>query len=333
MNKEKILVARATFDDILDRLDAYFDVERNLEDRPFSPEQLGARIDGKVGALLMGGERIDEALLAANPQLRAVCNCAAGFNNFDLEAITRRGVIATNTPHVSNESVADLAWALMMAAARRLREADDYVRSGQWHGFAYDLMIGADLHGRTLGIAGMGGIGQAIARRAAGFGMRVVYHNRRPVPQSIEEACRATWCSKDALLAEVDHLVLTLPYAEETKHFIGAAELRAMKPGATLVNVARGGIVDDRSLAQALHEGRLGGAALDVFENEPRVHPELLTAPRLIMSPHIGSASVPARRALANLAVDNLIAALGYGEQAGNPPSILNPEVLAATTA
>lgn len=331
--KEKVLVARATFADILERLDEYFEVERNASDEPLSAQQLRERLTGKAGALLMGGERIDEPLLQAHPQLRAACNCAAGFNNFDLEAMTRHGVIATNTPDVSNESVADLAWSLMMAAARRLAEADRFVHSGEWKGFAYDLMIGADVHGSTLGIVGMGRIGQAIARRASGFGMRVVYHNRSRLPSSAELACRAEWLPKEALLSCADHVVLTLPFTDATWHFIGEPELRLMKRTATLVNVARGGVLDDLALARALHEGRLGGAGLDVFENEPRVHPELLGAPRTVFSPHMGSATVAARRALANLAVDNLIAALGHGPQAGRPPSLLNPQVQARRAA
>ncbi|KQR77161.1 D-glycerate dehydrogenase [Burkholderia sp. Leaf177] len=326
--KPKVLVARATFPDILERLEAHFELDRNMDDVPLTPEQLRLCIADKTGAMLMGGERIDGALIEHAPHLRAVSNCAAGYNNFDLAAITRAGIIATNTPDISNESVADLAWGLLISAARRIPESDVHVRSGTWKGFAYNLFLGVDLHHSTLGIMGMGRIGQAIARRAAGFRMKVIYHNRTRLDADIEEACNASYVPRDELLHEADHVVLTLPYSVEAHHTIGAAELAAMKPTATLVNVARGGIVDDAALANALRQGKLAGAGLDVFENEPALHPSLFDAPNLVMSPHIGSATTAARRALANLAVDNLLAALDVGHDAGRPPNILNPEVL-----
>jgi gluconate 2-dehydrogenase len=326
--KEKILLARATFPDIIGRLEAVFDVERNESDVQFAPAELRRRMADKAGAILMGGERIDADLIAHAPHLRAVSNCAAGYNNFDLPAITQAGIIATNTPEVSNETVADLAWALMFAAARRIVDSDAFVRSGEWAGFAYNLFLGVDLHRSTLGIIGMGRIGQAIARRAAGFQMTVLYHNRTRLDEMLERACNAVYVSKEELLRRADHVMLTLPYSAAAHHTIGAPELAQMKATATLVNVARGGIVDDAALGAALQEGRIGAAALDVFEGEPAVHPALLAAPNLVMSPHIGSASTAARRALADLAVDNLFAALGYGATPGRPPSILNPEVL-----
>jgi gluconate 2-dehydrogenase len=325
---DKVLVARATFPDIIGRLEEHFEVERNEADVPFSPAQLTRRMADKTGALLMGGERIDAALIAAAPKLRAVCNCAAGYNNFDLPAITRAGIVATNTPDVSNESVADLAWALMMAAGRRLVDSNAFVRSGEWKGFAYNLYLGVDLHRSTLGVLGMGRIGQAIARRAAGFRMQVLYHNRTPLDPAIERECGATYVSKAELLKRSDHLVLALPYSATAHHAIGAAELACMRPTATLTNVARGGVVDDAALGAALAAGRIAAAALDVFEGEPVVDPALLAAPNLLLSPHIGSATTATRRALANLAVDNLLAALGFGPTPGRPPSILNPEVL-----
>jgi lactate dehydrogenase-like 2-hydroxyacid dehydrogenase len=224
--------------------------------------------------------------------------------------------------------VADLAWALMMAAGRRLVDSNDFVRSGEWKGFAYDLYLGVDLHRSTLGILGMGRIGQAIARRAAGFQMKVLYHNRTPLDPALERACGATYVTKAELLKRSDHLILTLPYSAAAHHAIGAAELACMRPTATLTNVARGGVVDDAALGGALKAGRIAAAALDVFEGEPVVSPALLSAPNLVMSPHIGSATTATRRALANLAVDNLVAALGFGPTPGRPPSILNPEVL-----
>lgn len=325
---KKVLVARATFPDIVDRLRQHFEVDLNERDVPFSYEELVARIDGKDGAMLMGGERIDAALLDRNPQLAAVCNCAAGYDNFDMDAITSRGVIATNTPVVSNESVADFAWTLMLAAARRTRDADLFVRSGHWRGFAYNLMLGHDVHGTTLGIIGMGRIGQAIARRARGFGMTVLYNNRNRLSTAIEEETGSEFVDRDELLSRSDHVVLALSQSADSRHLIGASELERMKPTATLVNIARGGIVDDAALADALARGIIAGAALDVFEGEPNVVPELLDAPNVLLTPHMASASVMTRRALADLAVDNLIASLGEGPRAGTPPSILNPEVL-----
>ncbi|MES2535723.1 MAG: D-glycerate dehydrogenase [Pseudomonadota bacterium] len=326
--KQKILIARATFPDIIDRLEEYFIVERNVTDVRYTHAQLCEKLRDKSGAILMGGERIDQAVLDAAPELKAVSNCAAGYNNFDLDALTRAGVIATNTPYVSNESVADMAWALMLAASRRIVEADAFVRSDAWQGFAYNLFLGVDLHGSTLGIIGMGGIGQAIARRATGFGMRTLYYNRSRLPASIEDACHATAASKEDLLRESDHVILMLPYSAQAHHTIGAPELALMKRTAVLVNIARGGIVDDAALAQALSEGRIAAAGLDVVEGEPQVHPALKKLPNVVLTPHIGSATTMTRRALANLAVDNLIAAMGHGPSAGNPPSILNPEVL-----
>ena len=331
--KEKVLVARATFPDILDRLAEHFDVERNDSDVPFTPAELRRRIADKDGAMLMGMERIDDEVIAAAPRLRAVSNCAAGYNNFDLPALTRAGIIATNTPEVSDESVADMAWALLLGASRRVRDSDAFIRSGSWQGFAYNLFLGVDLHGSTLGIIGMGRIGRAIARRAAGFRMKVLYHNRRRLEPALEAEANAVHVGKDELLRQADHVVLVLPYSAEAHHLIGAAELAQMKPTATLVNIARGGIVDDVALAAALSEGRIAAAALDVFEGEPTVHPALLAAPNLTVTPHIGSASTQTRRALANLAVDNLIAAMGRGPAAHRPRFVLNPEARGARRA
>ncbi|WP_345817074.1 D-glycerate dehydrogenase (plasmid) [Paraburkholderia sp. PREW-6R] len=326
--KPRILLARATFPDIIERLEAHFDVERNATDQPFSADELRRRMADKTGAMLMGAERIDAALIAACPQLRAVANCAAGYNNFDLPAITKAGIIATNTPDISNDSVADLAWGLLIAASRRMVESDQHVRSGSWRGFAYNLFLGVDLHHSTLGIVGMGRIGRAVARRAAGFDMKVMYHNRSRLDPELERASGARYVPLDELLAQADHVMLTLPYSVDAHHLIGAPQLAQMKRTATLVNIARGGIVDDAALAQALKDGTIASAGLDVYENEPALHPELLHAPHLVMTPHTGSATTAARRALANLAVDNLLAALDVGPAAGRPPCILNPEVL-----
>jgi gluconate 2-dehydrogenase len=327
---DKVLVARAAFPDIVDRLRAHFDVEDNPSDTVFDKAQLIARLQGKVGAFTTGSERIDVEVLVACPQLRAVCNMAVGYNNIDVAACTARGVIITNTPDVLTETTADFGFALMMAAARRIAESEHYLRRGEWTKWHYDQLVGSDVHGATLGILGMGRIGQAIARRGAlGFGMPVIYHNRSRLAPEIEAALNARYVDKATLLRESDHLVLVLPYSAASHHAIGAAELAQMKPTATLTNIARGGVVDDAALAEALKARRIAAAGLDVYEGEPKLNPALLAVPNVVLTPHIASASVATRRAMASLAVDNLIAALGCGPQAGRPPTPVNPEVLA----
>jgi glyoxylate/hydroxypyruvate/2-ketogluconate reductase len=327
--KPSILVARAVFPDVVDRLREYFDVEDNPDDRVYTKAELIQRLQGKLGAFTTGSVPIDAEVLDANPQLRAVCNMAVGYNNFDVAACTARGVLCTNTPDVLTETTADFGFALMMAAARRIAESEHSLRRGEWTRWYYDQFVGSDIHGATLGILGMGRIGQAIARRGAhGFGMRVIYHNRSRLDASTEAACKASYVDKGRLLREADHLVLVLPYSSASHHTIGAAELALMKPSATLTNIARGGIVDDAALAKALAERRIAAAGLDVFEGEPAVHPDLLTLPNVVLTPHIASATVATRRAMANLAADNLIAALGFGPNAGRPPTPINAEVL-----
>jgi gluconate 2-dehydrogenase len=234
-----------------------------------------------------------------------------GYNNFDVDAMVRHGVMATNAPDVLTETTADFGFALMMATARRITESEHFLRRGEWKKWRYDMFAGADVHGSTLGILGMGRIGQGIARRGAlGFGMDVIYHNRSRLDASIESELKATYVSKEELLKRADHLVLVLPYSPASHHAIGAAELKQMKPTATLVNLARGGIVDDAALAEALRNRTIAAAGLDVFEGEPSVHPALLTVPNVVLTPHIASATMPTRRAMADLAADNLISFL-----------------------
>jgi gluconate 2-dehydrogenase len=329
--KPQVLIARAIFPEVVDRLRLHFEVEDNPQDVIHGRAALAERLKGKQGALTTGSERIDAELLDANPQLRAVCNMAVGYNNIDLPACTARGVLATNTPDVLTETTADFGFALMMATARRITESEHFLRRGEWTRWSYDMFIGPDVHGATLGILGMGRIGMAIARRGAlGFGMKVLYHNRSRLPEEQEAPIAARYVDKATLLREADHLVLVLPYSAQSHHAIGAAELAQMKPTATLTNVARGGIVDDAALAVALRERRIAAAGLDVFEGEPKVHPALLELSNVVLTPHIASASLATRRAMAELAADNLIAALGCGPQAGRPPSLLNPELLRA---
>jgi gluconate 2-dehydrogenase len=327
MNKPRILVARAIFPETLARLQQHFDVESNQADESWSGSRLIEKLRDKVGALTTGGDRIDGAVLAACPALKICANMAVGYNNFDIEAMTAHGVLATNAPDVLTETTADFGFALLMAAARRMAESEHFLRAGRWTTWRYDMFAGVDVHGTTLGILGMGRIGQGIAKRGAhGFGMKVIYHNRSRLDADTELECKARFVSKEELLKTADHLVLVLPYSSASHHAIGAAELALMKPTATLTNIARGGIVDDAALAGALRDKRIAAAGLDVFEGEPRVHPDLLTVPNVVLTPHIASATVPTRLAMANLAADNLI---GFFTQ-NKPLTPVNPEVLAS---
>jgi glyoxylate/hydroxypyruvate/2-ketogluconate reductase len=326
MSKPSILVARGVFPEIIEQLQQHFDVESNQADEPWTKQQLAAKLAGKTGAFTTGSERIDDEVLGGAPGLRICANMAVGYNNFDVPAMTRRGVLGTNTPDVLTETTADFGFALLMATARRMAESEHYLRAGKWQRWTYDMFAGTEVHGSTLGILGMGRIGQGIARRGAhGFGMNVIYNNRSRLAPEIEAQCKARYVSKEELLRTADHVVLVMPYSAESHHAIGAAELALMKPTANLVNIARGGIVDDVALAQALREKRIAAAGLDVFEGEPKVHPALLDVPNVVLTPHIASATIPTRLAMAKLAADNLIAYLVEG-RALTP---VNPEVLA----
>ena len=261
MTKPKILVTRAIFADIVTQLEQHFDVEHNQADDAWTRQQIADKLRDKVGAFTTGGDPIDAQVLAAAPQLKICANMAVGYNNFDLPAMTARKVLATNTPDVLTETTADFGFALLMATARRVTESEHYLRAGKWKRWSYDMFAGSDVHGSTLGILGMGRIGQGIARRGAhGFGMDVIYHNRSRLAPELEAQCKARYVSKEELLRTADHLVLVLPYSPQSHHTIGAAELALMKPTATLVNIARGGIVDDAALAAALRDRKIAGA-------------------------------------------------------------------------
>ena len=324
---QSVWVSRPLFPEVLASLAEHVDLHVETAEAKRTPEQTREKLADVDGAIVGLSDRIDGAVLAGNRRLRAVANLGVGYNNLDLSALTAAGILATNTPDVLNQTTADYAWALLMAAARRVGSAERWLRAGHWQGgMRFDDWLGVDLHGKTLGILGMGRIGQAVARRAVGFDMPVIYHNRSRLPEAVEREYRATWVDKAELLKRADHLVLVLPYSAQSHHAIGATELAQMKPTAVLVNIARGGIVDDAALAVALREGRLAAAGLDVFEGEPSVNLALQELENAILSPHIASASADTRRAMAQLAADNLLAALGYGPNAGLPPSLLNPE-------
>lgn len=322
--KPKILVARAIFPDALVKLEEKFEVQSNQADDIFSPEQLRKHLAEVKGALVFGSERIDRNTLSDAKDLKIVANISVGYNNFDVPAMTAAGVMATNTPDVLTDTTADFGFALLMATARRITESEHWIRNGQWDkmSIVYNP-LGMDLHHTTLGIIGMGRIGQGIAKRALGFGMKVMYHNRKRLSETDEKACGARYVDKETLLREADHVVLVVPYSAESHHLIGAKEIALMKPTATLVNIARGGIVDDAALAAALKAKTIFAAGLDVYEGEPKVHPELLKLSNVVLAPHIASATEKTRRAMVALAIDNLNAAL----EGKRPPSLINTEL------
>ena len=328
--RPRVWVSQPLFDDIVERLRAHFDVTQVDAVTEHAPQAIAESLRDSAGALVTLNERIGAAEIAGAPQLRAIANVGVGYNNLDIPALTSAGIVATNTPDVLTETTADFGFALLMATARRITESERWLREGKWQQWSFGTMLGADLHGSTLGILGMGRIGQGIARRARGFGMRVLYHNRSRLPADVERETGAAYASFEALLAQSDHLVLVLPYSPQVHHLIDAVALAKMKPTATLVNIARGGIVDEAALADALAHGRLAAAGLDVYEGEPTVRPELLALRNVVLTPHIASGSLATRRAMVALAVDNLIAALGEGPRAGDPPTPVNPEALVA---
>jgi glyoxylate reductase len=321
--KSKILITRAVFPEVIDHLSQYFEVDSNQSDEAFSESELIRRMQGKAGVYANPTTMISAEVMRSAPELRAICNMAVGYNNIDVAAATAAGIMVTNTPDVLNETTADFGWTLLMATARRVTESEHYLRAGHWKKWTYDGFMGVDVHGSTLGIIGMGRIGQAVARRSMGFNMKVIYNNRsRLAPELEAEANNARHVSREELLRTADHVVLVLPYSKESHHLIGAAELALMKPTATLINIARGGIVDDAALIDALSAGKIAAAGLDVFENEPAFNPGFLKLSNVVLTPHIGSASGPTRRAMADCAADNLIAALS----GHRPPNLLNPE-------
>ena len=320
--KPGILVTREVFDETIDFLKSHFEVESNQADRLYARDELIAKLQGKDGVQTSSSDRIDAELLDKCPTIKAVCNTAVGYNNIDVEACTRHGVMVSNTPGVLTDSVADYSMGLIIATCRRMTEGEAYLRKGEWKGTYLKQMLGQDVHGATLGILGFGRIGQAIARRARGFDMKILYHSRNRAAADAERESGAIYTGKEALLRTADVVLLILPFTPETQHYIGAKELAQMKPSAVLVNMARGGIVDDAALIDALKKKTIWAAGLDVYENEPKLHPGFLELGNVVLSPHIASASGPTRQAMAMTAAKNLAAALA-GQA---PPNLLNPE-------
>jgi glyoxylate reductase len=286
-------------------------------------DDLLKRISGKIGAVTLLTEKVDaEFLDAAGPQLRIVANYAVGFDNIDVEECTRRGVMATNTPEVLTDTTADLAWTLLMAAARRIGEGDRFLRARQGWIWGPEMMLGQDVHHKVLGVVGFGRIGQAVARRSSGFGMRVIYFDVFRPPPEVERETGAQYREFDDLLTEADFISIHVALTPETRHLFGDQQFARMKPTAVLVNTSRGPVIDEAALARALRSGEIFAAGLDVFEKEPEVHPELLELENGTVIPHLGSATVETRDAMGRLAAENLIASL----EGRRPPTLLNPE-------
>jgi glyoxylate reductase len=321
--KPQVLITRSLPDAALEVVRQTCEVHYDPRDRHLDPVALQQAVVGKAGMICLVTDRIDAQVLEAGRALKVVSNVAVGYDNIDVVAATRRNIVVTNTPGVVTEATADLTWALMLAIARRIAEGDRYIRAGRWQEWRLMVMLGGDVYGQTLGIIGMGRIGQAVARRARGFDMRVLYHNRQRLPAVVEADLRATWVEREMLLRQADFVSLHVPLTPATRHLISATALRMMRPTAYLINTTRGAVVDEAALIQALQEGWIAGAGLDVFEDEPHV-PEVLQAlENVVLVPHIGSASVATRTRMAVIAACNLVAAL----RGQRPPHVVNPEV------
>lgn len=326
--KPCVLITRVIPEPALAIVREVCEVQLDLLDRPLTPAALQQAVVGKQGVLSLVTDRIDARVLEAATELKVVSTVAVGYDNIDVDAATRCGVLITNTPGVVTESTADLTWSLLCAVARRIAEGDRYIRAGKWRDWTLLLMAGGDIHGKTLGICGMGRIGQAVARRARGFNMRVLYHNRQRLDAALEAELCATWVDKQTLLQQADFVSLHVPLSPATTHFIGAAELRLMQPTAYVINAARGPVVDEVALIQALQQGWIAGAALDVFEHEPHVPQALQDLENVVLMPHVGSASVATRTRMAVMAAENLVAVL-RGERT---PHMVNPAAMAKWT-
>ena len=323
MSRPKVFIPRPLQPSVVERVAAHCDVKVHPHDAPMSPQQL-AEACRDIDGLIACGARVTREIVDQAARLRVVANVGVGYDNIDVEACTRRRIVVTNSPGVLTEATADLTFALLVAVARRIVECDRYVREGQWQVPLWQLLWGIDLYGKTLGIIGFGRIGQAVARRARGFSMRIIYYSiDRPTP-AVEQELGARFVEQDTLLRESDFVSLHVPLTPETRHLIGAAQLALMKPTAFLINAARGPVVEESALVGALQAKKIAGAGLDVFEHEPKIEPALLAMPNVVLAPHVGSGTAETRLAMANLAADNLLAVL-----AGKPPlTPVNPEIL-----
>lgn len=322
----KVLVTRILPGRALEILEKECDhLEVNREERPMTKEEIMKGIKEMDGILCLLTDRIDSEVMDSAPKLKIIANYAVGYDNIDVKAATERGIMVTNTPGVLTETTADLTWALIMAIARRIVEADRFTREGKFKGWSPTLFLGQDVYGKTIGIIGLGRIGFAVARRALGFDMRILYYDLSRVDERLEKAVKAQFVPLDELLSQSDYITIHVPLTQETRHLIGEREFGLMKPTAYLINAARGPIVDEAALYKALKERRIAGAALDVYEREPEIYPGLTELDNVVLVPHIGSASVETRSKMAEMAVNNLLAGL----KGQVPPNLVNPEVLA----
>ena len=322
MSLYKVFITRPLPPAALERIATRCEITMNPEDIRLPPAQVAAACRDVEG-LVVSATPVPAELLEQAPRLRVVSTVGVGYDAIDVAACTRRGILVTNTPHEVTEATADLSFALLMAVARRVVEADRFVREGHWKFWTYGCMWGTDLMGKTLGVLGFGRIGQAVARRASGFSMRILYYSvDRPTPER-EKELGAQFVDRETLLREADFLSVHVPLAPDTHHLIAAPQLALMKPTAFLINTSRGKVVEEAALVEALQSKKIAGAALDVFEFEPQIHPALLAMPNVVVSPHMGTATRETRLAMAMGAVENMIAALA-GER---PPNLVNPEV------
>ncbi len=323
MSKFKVLVTRRIPDSGLKILTETCDLDIFEGEAPISRDVLFKRIKGKDGLLCLLSDKIDKEIVAAGGRsLKVISNYAVGYNNIDVEEATKSGVLVTNTPGVLTDATADLTWALLLACARRIPKSDSLVRDGRFVGWSPTLLLGREVYGKTLGIIGMGEIGAAVARRAKGFGMKTIYHNRKRDPEA-EKELGAMYVSVDDLLRNSDYVSLHVPLTPETRHLIGEREFAMMKPTAILLNASRGEVIDEKALIKALKEGRIDSAGLDVYEKEPRLSPGLAELDNVVLTPHTGSATYESRDRMAVMAAENLVAGL-RGER---PPNLVNVSV------
>lgn len=308
----------------MELLHKHFDLYINRENKVMARETLKEKIREMEGLVCLLTDQIDAAIIARALRLRVIANYAVGYDNIDLVEASKRKIPVTNTPDVLTEATADLTFGLLIAVARRIVEADHFVRAGKFDGWGPGLLLGTDVHGKTIGIIGMGRIGRAVARRANGFAMRVLYHDSVRLTPEHEKENGFNYCTLEDLLAVSDFVSIHTPLSKDTFHLISTPQLKIMKKGAYLINVARGPIVDENALVSALKSGEIAGCALDVYEREPNITPELMRMPNVILMPHVGSASIEARTKMAMMAVDNIIAVLINGTE---PPNIVNPQI------
>jgi lactate dehydrogenase-like 2-hydroxyacid dehydrogenase len=325
MERLKVLATRPLFPVAQEILNATCEVDYWTQPERISKEELFRRVKDKDALVCLLTERVNEELLLAAPKLRIAANVAVGFDNITVPDCTKRGVVATNTPGVLDETTADFAWTLLMAVARRLGEGEQLARSGNWKGWDLDQLVGADVWGKTLGLVGFGRIGRAVARRATGFQMKVIYHDAVRAALDVEKGFHAEYRDLDAVLATADFVSVHVPLLPETRGLFDAAKFARMKRTAFLINTSRGPVVNEAALVQALENKKIAGAALDVYENEPSIHSGL-KRPNVVLAPHIASASLETRTKMAVMAAQNVVTFF----KGGRPPNILNPEVLKA---